>query len=61
MKGKPKNVPNIYVLPDDNAEANIIALIDELKTKYNVDNFAPILSVGTKNFKHFRRKDGDNK
>ena len=48
VKGKPKNVPNIYVLPDDNAEANIIALIDELKTKYNVDNFAPILSVGAK-------------
>lgn len=58
VKGKPKNVPNIYVLPDDNVEENIIALLDELKTKYKVDKFAPILSVGSKNI---IRKDGDNK
>lgn len=38
----PRNAPNIYVLPDENADSNIRALIEKLKKRYDVDEFAPI-------------------
>lgn len=39
-----KNAPNIYVLPDKNADKNINALLDELKERYKVDEFAPVFA-----------------
>lgn len=44
INDKPRNVPNIYVLPDDQAENNIKALLDELKQRYGVEEFAPVLA-----------------
>lgn len=44
INGEPRNVPNIYVLPDDQAENNIKALLDELKQRYGVEEFAPVLT-----------------
>ena len=41
--GEPRNVPNIYVLPDDQAENNIKALLKELKQRYGVEEFAPVI------------------
>lgn len=38
-----RNIPNIYVLPDDQSENNIKGLLEELKQRYGVDEFAPIL------------------
>lgn len=49
VNGEPRNVPNIYVLPDDKANENIDALIIELKNKYKVDEFAPVLGAGQEN------------
>lgn len=49
VNGEPRNVPNIYVLPDDKANKNIDALIIELKNKYKVDEFAPVLGAGQEN------------
>lgn len=43
VNGKPKNVPNIYVLPDDRATDNINGLLQVLKERYQVDEFAPVL------------------
>ena len=43
IDGEPSNVPNIYVLPDDQSENNIKGLLEELKQRYGVDEFAPIL------------------
>lgn len=47
--GNPKNAPNIYVLPDENAQANIQALLEQMKQRYNVDEFAEVLKPNTKN------------
>lgn len=44
IDGEPRNVPNIYVLPDDQAENNIKALLEELKQRYRVEDFAPVLA-----------------
>lgn len=44
VNGSPRNVPNIYVLPDDNAKNNIKALLGDLKQKYKVDEFAPVIT-----------------
>lgn len=44
IDGEPRNVPNIYVLPDDQAENNIKALLKELKQRYGVEEFAPVLA-----------------
>lgn len=44
IDGEPRNVPNIYVLPDDQAENNIKALLEELKQRYKVEDFAPVLA-----------------
>lgn len=44
IDGEPRNVPNIYVLPDDQAENNIKALLEELKQRYGVEEFAPVLA-----------------
>lgn len=44
IDGEPRNVPNIYVLPDDQAENNIKALLEELKQRYRVEEFAPVLA-----------------
>lgn len=44
INDEPRNVPNIYVLPDDQAENNIKALLDELKQRYGVEEFAPVLA-----------------
>lgn len=44
VNGTPRNVPNIYVLPDDNADNNIKVLLEDLKQKYKVDEFAPVLA-----------------
>ena len=44
INGDPKNVPNIYVLPDDQAENNIKALLEELKQRYKVETFASVLT-----------------
>lgn len=44
INDEPRNVPNIYVLPDDQAENNIKALLDELKQRYGVEEFAPVLT-----------------
>ena len=44
INGEPRNAPNIYVLPDDQAENNIKALLDELKQRYGVEEFAPVLA-----------------
>lgn len=49
IDGEPRNVPNIYVLPDDQAENNIKVLLEELKQKYNVEDFAPALVPSTNN------------
>ena len=43
IDGEPRNVPNIYVLPDDQSENNIKGLLEELKQRYGVDEFAPVL------------------
>ena len=40
---EPRNAPNIYVVPDDNAENNIKALLEELKQRYGVNEFAPVI------------------
>lgn len=48
IDGEPRNVPNIYVLPDDQAENNIKALLEELKQRYGVDEFAPELISSAK-------------
>lgn len=45
--GEPRNAPNIYVIPDDNAENNIKALLEELKQRYGVDKFVPIITPVT--------------
>lgn len=44
IDGEPRNVPNIYVLPDDQAENNIKALLEELKQRYKVEDFASVLA-----------------
>lgn len=44
IDGEPRNVPNIYVLPDNQAENNIKALLEELKQRYRVEEFAPVLT-----------------
>ena len=49
IDGEPRNVPNIYVLPDDQAENNIKALLEELKQRYRVEDFAPALVPSTNN------------
>jgi hypothetical protein len=49
IDGEPRNVPNIYVLPDDQAENNIKALLEELKQRYGVDEFAPVLISSANN------------
>ena len=49
INGEPRNVPNIYVLPDDQAENNIKALLEELKQRYRVEDFAPALVPSTNN------------
>lgn len=49
IDGEPRNVPNIYVLPDDQAEDNIKALLEELKQRYRVEDFAPVLLPPTSN------------
>lgn len=46
---EPRNVPNIYVLPDDQAENNIKALLEELKHRYGVEEFAPVLISSANN------------
>lgn len=43
IDGEPRNVPNIYVLPDDQTENNIKALLEELKQRYGVEEFAPVI------------------
>ena len=43
INGEPRNAPNIYVLPDNQAENNIRALLEELKQRYGVEEFAPVL------------------
>ena len=43
MNGNPKNAPNIYVLPDDNAQSNIDIILKEMKQRYKVKKFAPML------------------
>ena len=49
IDGEPRNVPNIYVLPDDQAENNIKVLLEELKQRYGVDEFAPVLISSANN------------
>ena len=49
IDGEPRNVPNIYVLPDDQAENNIKALLEELKQRYRVEEFAPVLAPSINN------------
>lgn len=49
IDGESRNVPNIYVLPDDQAENNIKALLEELKQRYRVEDFAPALVPSTNN------------
>lgn len=49
IDGEPRNVPNIYVLPDDQAENNIKALLEELKQRYRVEDFAPVLISSANN------------
>ena len=49
IDGEPRNVPNIYVLPDDQAENNIKALLEELKQRYRVEEFAPVLISSANN------------
>ena len=49
IDGEPRNVPNIYVLPDDQAENNIKALLEELKQRYGVEEFAPVLISSANN------------
>ena len=49
INGEPRNVPNIYVLPDDQAENNIKALLEELKQRYRVEDFTPALVPSTNN------------
>lgn len=44
VNDEPRNIPNIYVLPDEQAESNIKALLEELKQRYGVDEFAPVLT-----------------
>ena len=44
IDGEPRNVPNIYVLPDDQAENNIKALLEELKQRYGVEEFASVIA-----------------
>lgn len=44
VNDEPRNIPNIYVLPDEQAESNIKALLEELKLRYGVDEFAPVLT-----------------
>ena len=43
VNGNPKNVPNIYVLPDGNAQSNIDIILKEMKQRYKVKKFAPML------------------
>lgn len=43
IDGEPRNVPNIYVLPDDQTENNIKALLEELKQRYGVEEFASVI------------------
>ena len=50
-----KNVPNIYVLPDDKAESNIKTIEQKLKQHYHVTEFMPI--VGTN--KKIKKKRGE--
>lgn len=49
IDGESRNVPNIYVLPDDQAENNIKALLEDLKQRYSVEDFAPALVPSTNN------------
>ena len=49
IDGEPRNIPNIYVLPDDQAENNIKALLEELKQRYRVEDFAPVLVPSANN------------
>lgn len=59
VNGEPRNVPNIYVLPDDKANKNIEALIIELKNKYKVDEFAPVLGTNQENSNHEKGEVND--
>ncbi len=43
IDGEPRNVPNIYVLPDDQAENNIKASLEELKQRYGVKEFTSVI------------------
>lgn len=47
--GSPKNAPNIYVLPDENAQINIQSLLEQMKQRYKVDEFAETLIPNLKN------------
>lgn len=49
IDGEPRNAPNIYVLPDDQAENNVKALLEELKQRYRVEEFAPVLISSANN------------
>lgn len=44
VNDEPRNIPNIYVFPDEQAESNIKNLLEELKQRYGVDEFAPVLT-----------------
>lgn len=41
IRNQPRTMPNIYVLPDNNADENIKAILDEMKKRYAVDEFLP--------------------
>ena len=42
-------MPLIYVLPDENAQINIQALLEQMKQRYKVDEFAETLIPNLKN------------
>lgn len=41
IRNQPRTMPNIYVLPDNNADENIKTILDEMKRRYDVDEFLP--------------------
>lgn len=41
IRNQPRTMPNIYVLPDNNATENIKTILDEMKRRYAVDEFLP--------------------
>lgn len=43
IDGELRNVPNIYVFPDDQAENNIKASLEELKQRYGVKEFTSVI------------------